>query len=79
MNIRQGLYLCRKKTISLQNKQNEELTKSSYCYQGSLRKKPDEISPEVENLIQCDFRASRPNIKWITDTTGFSIPDKELD
>ena len=33
-----------------------------------------EISPEVDNLIQRDFSAERPNEKWLTDFTEFSIP-----
>ena len=33
-----------------------------------------EITPEVENLINRDFHAKRPNEKWLTDITEFSIP-----
>lgn len=33
-----------------------------------------EISPAVENIIQRDFHADRPNVKWLTDITEFSIP-----
>ena len=32
------------------------------------------ISPAVENLIQRDFHADRPNEKWLTDITEFHIP-----
>ena len=32
-----------------------------------------EISPEVENLIQRNFHADKPNQKWLTDITEFSI------
>ena len=32
-----------------------------------------EISPAVENLINRDFHADRPNQKWLTDITEFSI------
>ena len=32
-----------------------------------------EISPEVENLLNRDFRADTPNAKWLTDITEFSI------
>lgn len=48
-----------------------------YVYQKRWRKYNSyqgEISPEVENLIRHDFRESRPNIKWLTDITEFSIP-----
>lgn len=33
-----------------------------------------EISPAVENIIKRDFRAERPNQKWVTDITEFHIP-----
>lgn len=33
-----------------------------------------EISPEVDNLVQRDFHADAPNIKWLTDITEFRIP-----
>ena len=33
-----------------------------------------EISPAVENIIQRDFHADRPNVKWLTDITEFDIP-----
>ena len=33
-----------------------------------------EISPEVENIINRDFSANKPNEKWLTDITEFHIP-----
>ncbi len=33
-----------------------------------------EISPEVPNLVQRDFHAEQPNVKWLTDITEFAIP-----
>jgi len=33
-----------------------------------------EISPEVKNIIQRDFHAEKPNKKWLSDITEFSIP-----
>lgn len=33
-----------------------------------------EISPEVENIINRDFHADKPNKKWLTDITKFHIP-----
>ena len=33
-----------------------------------------EITPEVENIINRDFHAEQPNIKWLTDITEFAIP-----
>lgn len=32
------------------------------------------ISSEVENLLNRDFHADKPNEKWLTDITEFSIP-----
>jgi transposase InsO family protein/transposase-like protein len=32
-----------------------------------------EISPEVENVINRDFHAEKPNAKWLTDLTEFNI------
>ena len=33
-----------------------------------------EISPAVENVINRDFHAEKPNEKWFTDITEFHIP-----
>jgi len=33
-----------------------------------------EISPAVKNLLKRDFKADKPNEKWLTDITEFSIP-----
>ena len=33
-----------------------------------------EISPSVPNIIQRNFHAERPNRKWLTDITEFTIP-----
>ena len=33
-----------------------------------------EISPAPENLINRDFQAKAPNVKWLTDITEFQIP-----
>jgi transposase InsO family protein/transposase-like protein len=33
-----------------------------------------ELSPAPENLIARDFRATAPNIKWLTDITEFQLP-----
>ena len=33
-----------------------------------------EISPEVANIVNRDFHAEKPNVKWLTDITEFSIP-----
>ena len=32
-----------------------------------------EITPAVENVINRDFHADKPNQKWLTDITEFSI------
>lgn len=33
-----------------------------------------EISPAVENIIQRNFHAEKPNQKWLTDISEFHIP-----
>jgi transposase InsO family protein len=33
-----------------------------------------EISPAVPNIIERDFHADKPNLKWLTDITEFHIP-----
>jgi len=33
-----------------------------------------EISPAVENIVNRNFRAESPNMKWLTDITEFSLP-----
>lgn len=33
-----------------------------------------EIGPEVENIVNRDFHADKPNDKWLTDITEFHIP-----
>lgn len=33
-----------------------------------------EISPEVDNIINREFHAERPNQKWLSDITEFAIP-----
>lgn len=37
-----------------------------------------EISPEVPNHVERNFHADRPNQKWLTDITEFSIPAGKL-
>lgn len=45
-----------------------KITRQKYSsYQG-------EISPEVDNIIERDFHADKPNKKWLTDITEFHIP-----
>lgn len=33
-----------------------------------------EISPPAPNVIERDFRAAVPNVKWLTDLTEFQLP-----
>ena len=37
-----------------------------------------EITPEVENVINRDFHAEKPNQKWLTDITKFAIPSGKV-
>ncbi len=32
-----------------------------------------EISPKISNLLNRNFQADKPNKKWVTDITKFSI------
>ena len=49
----------------------EKRTKKYSSYRG-------EITPEVDNIINRDFHAERPNTKWLTDITEFSIPAEKV-
>ena len=65
-------YILSEKVIRRIMRENRLLVKGrsarKYCsYKG-------EISPEVPNVIQRNFRADKPNQKWLTDVTEFSIP-----
>jgi len=42
-------------------------TRKYNSYQG-------EVTPAVENVIDRDFSASKPNEKWLTDITEFALP-----
>ncbi len=37
-----------------------------------------EISPAVENVIDRDFHAEKPNKKWVTDLTEFVMPEGKV-
>ena len=37
-----------------------------------------EISPAVDNLIERDFFAEKPNEKWLTDLSEFAIPAEKV-
>ena len=51
-----------------QNLSVRKVKKRKYSsYQG-------EITPAVENVINRDFHAEKPNEKWLTDITEFHIP-----
>ena len=68
---RQG-YILSEKVIRKIMRENGLVVKcrkaKKYCsYKG-------EISPEVPNVIQRNFKADKPNQKWLTDVTEFSIP-----
>lgn len=53
---------------------NEENMKVYHKRRRGYSSYKGEISPEVENVINRDFHAEKPNEKWITDITEFSIP-----
>lgn len=65
-------YILSEKVIRRIMRENRLLVKDKrarkYCsYKGK-------ISPEVPNVIQWNFRADKPDQKWLTDVTEFSIP-----
>lgn len=65
-------YILSEKVIRRIMRENGMLVKDrsagKYCsYKG-------EISPEVPNVIQRNFKADKPNQKWLTDVTEFSLP-----
>lgn len=45
-----------------------------YTKQRKYNSYKGEISPEVENIINLDFHADKPNTRWLTDLTEFHIP-----
>ena len=45
-----------------------------YCHRAKYSSYKGEISPEVPDLLKRDFHAVRPESKWLTDITEFSIP-----
>ena len=50
-------------------------------YQKRIRKYSSyagEISSEVANKLERDFHAEKPNQKWLTDITEFSLPDGKV-
>ena len=57
-----------RRIMSEENLVVSKITRQKYSsYQG-------EISPEVDNIIERDFHADKPNKKWLTDITEFHIP-----
>ena len=37
-----------------------------------------EITPPAPNILNRDFKANKPNEKWLTDITEFSIPEGKV-
>lgn len=68
---RQG-YILSEKIIRKIMRENELVVKSRKARKYSSYR--GEISPEVPNIIQRNFKADKPNQKWLTDITEFSIP-----
>lgn len=65
-------YILTEKVIRRIMRENGLLVKGrsarKYCsYKG-------EISPAVPNVIQRNFKSDKPNQKWLTDVTEFSLP-----
>lgn len=66
-----GIKLSEKVVLRIMNEDNLHVksikNKKYSSYKG-------EISPEVPNVVQRDFHADKPNLKWLTDITEFGIP-----
>ena len=52
----------------------EENLKVKYIKRKKYNSYMGEISPAVENIVNRDFSANKPNEKWLTDITEFAIP-----
>lgn len=52
----------------------EENLKVKYVRRKKYNSYMGEISPAVENIVNGDFSANKPNEKWLTDITEFAIP-----
>lgn len=57
------------KLLNLQIKSLKKKKYSSYL---------GEISPSVPNLLKKDFKSNKPNQKWLTDITEFSLPSGKV-
>lgn len=67
----QGIFVSEKVVRRIMNEENLAVpfvkVKKYSSYQG-------EITPAVDNLVQRNFHAERPNMLWLTDITEFHIP-----
>jgi transposase InsO family protein len=69
----------KKEGIRLSEKVIRRLMKQAGLYVACYKKRryssyQGEITPEVPNVLKCDFHVSRPNEKWLTDIAEFAIP-----
>lgn len=68
-----------RKSVIISEKVVQRLMKQEHLVVASPRRRRfgsylREISPAPENLINRDFHAKAPNVKWLTDITEFQIP-----
>lgn len=71
--------MLQKENITLSEKVIRRIMKEEHLEVGVKRRRKynsykGEISPAVPNVIQRNFRADKPNEKWLTDITEFAIP-----
>ena len=71
--------MLQKENTTLSEKVIRRIMKEEHLEVGVKRRKKynsykGEISPAVPNVIQRNFRADKPNEKWLTDITEFAIP-----
>jgi len=67
-----------KEGVCVSEKVIRRIMKEEHLCALSIRKKKyssyvGEISPEVENILNREFKADAPNSKWLTDITEFSL------
>lgn len=66
----QGITLSEKVIRRIMKDENLIIKKRKRCKYNSYK---GEITPPVENIVNRDFHADKPNQKWLTDITEFSI------
>ena len=67
----QGIVVSKKVVLKIMNQEHLYV---SYAKRKKFNSYQGEISPYAPNIIKHNFRADKPNEKWITDITEFKLP-----